>query len=103
MFEAYDAFICPAIGVPALEAGVDDTEVPLVVDYRTTRCARSARRRSSTWPVGVPCRASRRAGTKRPACRWASTSAGRTYEDPIVFRIGAAIEAALRWPQVAGI
>jgi Asp-tRNA(Asn)/Glu-tRNA(Gln) amidotransferase A subunit family amidase len=26
---------------------------------------------------------------------------GRTYEDHIVFRIGAAVEAALPWPHVA--
>ena len=101
VFEAYDAFICPAIGVPALEAGVDYTEVPLVVDgqsYDAMRevCPTEIFNVASRCPVlCVP--AGRDEGTGVPV---GVQIAGRTYEDPIVFRIGAAIEAAL--PMAAG-
>ena len=104
VFEAYDAFICPAIGVPALEAGVDYTELPLVVDGQSYDAMREV------CPTEIFNVASRCPVLCVPATRDEATGvpvgvqiAGRTYEDPIVFRIGAAIEAALPWPQVAGI
>jgi Asp-tRNA(Asn)/Glu-tRNA(Gln) amidotransferase A subunit family amidase len=102
LFETYDALICPAIGVPALEAGVDYTDVPLVVEgqpYDAMRevCPTEIFNVASRCPVlCVP--AGRDDATGVPV---GAQIVGRTYEDHTVFRIGAAVEAALPWPHVA--
>ncbi len=104
VFETYDAFLCPAIGVPALEAGVDYTELPLVVDGQSYDVMREV------CPTEIFNVASRCPVLCVPAGRDDATGvpvgvqiAGRTYEDDTVFRIGAAIEAALPWQQVADL
>jgi Asp-tRNA(Asn)/Glu-tRNA(Gln) amidotransferase A subunit family amidase len=97
----YDALMCPAFAVPAFSAGTDHTVVPFTLDgveldtfhdlglaevfNAVNRCpvlCVPAGRASSGVPIGVQV-------------------AGRTMDDPTVFRIGAALEAVRPWPLVA--
>jgi aspartyl-tRNA(Asn)/glutamyl-tRNA(Gln) amidotransferase subunit A len=97
----HDALICPVMAVPALAAGIDFTQQPLVVDgverdsfhdihlseafNITNRCpvlAVPAGRAASGTPIGVQI-------------------VGRGYDDATVFAIGLALEQAQPWPLVA--
>jgi aspartyl-tRNA(Asn)/glutamyl-tRNA(Gln) amidotransferase subunit A len=97
----HDALLCPVMAVPALAAGVDFTQQPLVVDgverdsfhdihlseafnitNRSPVLAVPAGRAASGTPIGVQI-------------------VGRGYDDATVFAIGLALEQALPWPLVA--
>ena len=99
----HDALLCPVMAVPALQAGVDYTEQPLVVDgierdafhdihlsevfNVTNRCpvlALPAGRGASGVPIGVQI-------------------VGRGYDDATVFALGLALEQARPWPLVADL
>jgi len=99
----YDALMCPAFAVPAFTAGTDHTVVPFTLDgleldtfhdlgltevfNAVNRCpvlCVPAGRAASGVPIGVQI-------------------AGRTMDDPTVFRIGAALEAVRPWSLVAPI
>jgi aspartyl-tRNA(Asn)/glutamyl-tRNA(Gln) amidotransferase subunit A len=97
----YDAILCPVMAVPALDAGVDYSQQPLVVDgverdsfhdihlaeafNITNRCpvlTVPAGRAASGVPIGVQI-------------------IGRGYDDATVFALGMALEKARPWPLLA--
>ena len=97
----FDALLCPAMAVPALDAGVDYTQEPLVVggierdsfhDIHLTEVFNAvnrvpvltvpAGRGASGVPIGVQI-------------------VGRGYDDATVFAVGLALERARPWPLVA--
>ena len=103
VLEEYDALLCPAIAVPAFAAGVDYTVEPFVLDgveldtlhdvcpaeifNVTSRCPVLAVPAGRD-PVGVPI---------------GLQIVGRPFDDPTVFRIGAALERERPWPLVADV
>lgn len=99
----HDVLLCPANAIPALEAGVDHTVEPFVLDGTTyepfhdlflvevfniaNRCpvlTVPAGRSSDGVPIGVQI-------------------VGRTYDDRTVFEVGAALERVRPWPLVADL
>lgn len=101
LLAAFDVLLCPVMAIPALEAGVDHSELPLMVDGAerdafhdihlseafniTNRCpvlAVPAGRASSGVPIGV------------------QVVAGG-YDDTTAFSVGLALEQARPWPLVA--
>lgn len=103
VYEHYDALLCPVIAVPALEAGVDYTVEPFVLDgveYDTFHdiCPAEIFNVTSRCPVlAVP------AGRSADAVPIGVQIVGRPFDDPTVFRVGAAIEAGQPWPLVAAL
>ena len=97
----YDALLVPAMAIPALAAGVDYTEEPIAIDgvpYDAMRnvCLTEVFNPAGRCPVlTVP------AGRDLEGVPIGVQVVGRTYDDPTVFRIGAAIEQAQPWPLVA--
>jgi aspartyl-tRNA(Asn)/glutamyl-tRNA(Gln) amidotransferase subunit A len=101
VLERYDAILCPTASIPALEAGVDYYERSVSIDgadyhamhdifltevfNATARC-----------PVmSVP------AGFSAEGVPIGVQVVGRTFDDPMVFRIGAGIESQRPWPLTA--
>ncbi|MEV2268734.1 amidase [Nonomuraea africana] len=97
VFERFDALLCPTSGTPALLAGEDHVETPLVVAGVTLDHNLEA-------PLTVPFNlASRCPVLSVPSGRSASgvptgvQVVGRPYDDHTVFEVGAAVTAALPW------
>jgi aspartyl-tRNA(Asn)/glutamyl-tRNA(Gln) amidotransferase subunit A len=101
VLERFDVILCPTASIPALEAGVDYYEQPVTiagVDYHamhdifltevfnaTARCpvvSVPAGRDEGSVPIGVQV-------------------VGRTFDDPTVLGVAAAIEAHRPWPLTA--
>ncbi len=99
----HDALLTPAMAIPALEAGVDYTEQPVLIDgvsYDAMRnvCLTEVFNPAGRCPVlTVP------AGRDSLGLPIGVQVVGRTYDDPTVFQIAAAIEQARPWPPVAEI
>ncbi len=100
MFERCDAFLCPAMAIPAFRAGIDHTQVPLVVDgverdsFRDI-CLTEVFNAASRCPVvTVP------AGRDDLGVPIGIQVVGPTFDDAIAMRVAAAIEAAHPWPLV---
>ena len=89
------------IAVPALAAGVDYTVEPFILDgveYDTFHdiCPAEVFNVTSRCPVlAVP------AGRSAEGVPIGVQIVGRPFDDPTVFRVGAAIEAGQPWPLVA--
>ncbi len=102
VFEAYDALLCPAVAVPAFEAGVDYGERPYLIDgtpYDTLHdlCLTEVFNAAGRCPVlSVP------AGRDGVGVPIGVQVVGRTYDDATAVRVAAAIEAHRPWPLVAG-
>jgi len=96
-----DALLGPAMCIPAFAAGVDHTVEPLVLDGVELDtfhdiCPTEIFNVASSCPVlAVP------AGRDPLGVPIGIQVVGRTYDDPTVFRIGAALEHARPWPRVA--
>ncbi|MFD1929853.1 amidase [Nonomuraea mangrovi] len=97
VFDRFDAIVCPTSGTPALVAGEDHLETPLVVDGVTLDHNLEA-------PLTVPFNlASRCPVLSVPSGRSATgvptgiQVVGRPYDDHTVFAIGTVIAAALPW------
>ena len=103
VLEEYDALLCPAIAVPAFAAGVDHTVEPFVLDgveLDTLHdvCPAEIFNVTSRCPVlAVP------AGRDPLGVPIGLQIVGRPFDDPTVFRIGAALERERPWPLVAGV
>lgn len=101
VLDAYDALLCPAIAIPAFRAGVDYSQVPVVIDGREYDalhdiCPTEVFNVASRCPViTVP------AGRDEQGVPIGIQVVGRTYDDPMVFRIAAAVERGQPWPTVA--
>ncbi len=101
VLENYDALLCPAIAVPAFAAGVDHTVEPFVLDgveYDTFHdvCPAEIFNVTSRCPVlAVP------AGRDPLGVPIGVQIVGRPFDDPTVFRIGAALERLRPWPLIA--
>ena len=103
VLETYDALLCPAMAVPALDAGVDYSQVPFLVDGSRhdpmhDLCLTEVFNAASRCPVVcVP------AGRDPAGVPIGVQVVGRTYDDTTALRIAAAIEAVRPWPLVAAL
>jgi aspartyl-tRNA(Asn)/glutamyl-tRNA(Gln) amidotransferase subunit A len=99
----HDALICPAMAIPALEAGIDYSERPVIVDgspYDSFHdiCLTEVFNPAGRCPVlTIP------AGRDEHGVPIGAQIVGRTYDDATVFTIATAVEAAHPWPLVAGL
>ncbi|GAA2848501.1 amidase [Streptosporangium fragile] len=97
VFERFDALVCPTSGTPALLAGEDYLETPLVVDGVTLDHNLEA-------PLTVPFNIASRcpvlsvpSGRSEQGVPTGVQVVGRPYDDHTVFEVGAAVTAALPW------
>ncbi|MFI6291559.1 amidase [Nonomuraea sp. NPDC050790] len=97
IFARFDALLCPASGTPALLAGEDYLETPLVVDGVTLGHNLEA-------PLTVPFNLASRcpvlsvpSGRSEQGVPTGVQVVGRPYDDATVFEVGAAVTAALPW------
>jgi len=99
--ERFDALLGPAMCIPAFAAGVDHTVEPLVVDGVELDtfhdvCPTEIFNVASSCPVlTVP------TGRDALGVPIGLQLVGRTFDDPTVFRLGAALERERPWPLVA--
>lgn len=101
LLAVHDALLCPAMAIPALDAGIDYTQQPVVSngashDAMHDICLTEVFNPAGRCPVlTVP------AGRGMDGVPVGVQIVGQPYDDPIVFRIGATIQAAKPWPLVA--
>jgi aspartyl-tRNA(Asn)/glutamyl-tRNA(Gln) amidotransferase subunit A len=99
--DRYDALICPTLAIPAYPVGVDACSEPVVidgVDYDGMReiCLSEVFNPAGRCPViTLP------AGRDPAGVPIGLQIVGRSYDDPEVFAIAAAIETAQPWPLLA--
>ena len=99
--ERYHALLCPAMGIPALAAGLDHSEHPVAIgdgtwDVQHDVCPTEVFNIASRCPVVcVP------AGRDPEGLPIGVQIVGRTYDDATAFRVAAAIERERPWPLVA--
>jgi Asp-tRNA(Asn)/Glu-tRNA(Gln) amidotransferase A subunit family amidase len=97
----HEALLCPAMAVPAFEAGVDYGDRPVILagtpfDAFHDICLTEVFNPAGRCPVlTVP------AGRDGAGVPIGVQIVGRTYDDPTVFTIGAAVERSRPWPLVA--
>jgi len=97
----HDALLCPVMAVPALAAGVDYTQEPLVVDgverdsFHDIHLAEAFNLTNRCPVLSVP------AGRGAAGVPIGVQIVGRGYDDATVFAIGLALELARPWPLVA--
>jgi aspartyl-tRNA(Asn)/glutamyl-tRNA(Gln) amidotransferase subunit A len=99
--DRFDALVCPTLSIPAYPAGFDACSEPIVIDgveYDGMReiCLSEVFNPAGRCPViTLP------AGSDPVGVPIGLQIVGRTYEDPKVFAIAGALEAAQPWPLVA--
>jgi aspartyl-tRNA(Asn)/glutamyl-tRNA(Gln) amidotransferase subunit A len=97
LLEHYDALICPTAGFPALVAGEDYVECGFTVAGEETDPMFDA---IMTLPFNVVSQCPVLAVPSGLAANGVPTGiqiVGRTYDDPTVFRLGAAVEQVKPW------
>jgi len=101
VFENYDVLLCPAMAIPALQAGVDYTEYPVVIDGKQYDALHDICLTEVFNPMGrcpvitVP------AGRDEHGVPIGVQVVGRTYDDVTAFAVAAAVEVTQPWPLVA--
>jgi Asp-tRNA(Asn)/Glu-tRNA(Gln) amidotransferase A subunit family amidase len=101
--DRFDALLCPTLAIPAYPAGVDACSEPVVidgVDYDGMReiCLSEVFNPAGRCPViTLP------TGRDPAGVPIGLQIVGRSYDDPKVFAIAAALESAQPWPLVAQV
>ncbi|MGW0659817.1 amidase [Streptodolium elevatio] len=102
LLDRFDAMVCPTMALPAFPAGEDFTETKLVVDGVETDFYLHG---SLTPPFNICSRVPVLAVPSGFAANGVPTGVqivGKTYDDEMVFRVGAAVEEARPWAYTAG-
>jgi len=99
--ERYDVLLCPAMGIPALQAGVDYSNVLVEIDGKGWEpmhdlCLTEVFNPAGRCPVvTVP------AGRDGHGVPIGVQVVGRTYDDATAINVARAIELARPWPLVS--
>ncbi len=99
LLERYHALVCPTVGTRGFTAGDDYVEHGVEVDGRATGHHLEA---TLTTPFNIASRCPVLAvpsGLARNGVPTGVQIVGRTYDDPTVFRLGAALERERPWPR----